>query len=73
MSGAWQGRRLHFIGVGGAGMSAYARAAHARSAHRSAGPTRATGRILRALRAEGVLDAVVGHAAQNIPAGRGSR
>ena len=26
---AWEGRRLHFVGVGGAGMSAYARAAHA--------------------------------------------
>ncbi len=25
----WSGRRLHFVGVGGAGMSGYARAAHA--------------------------------------------
>ena len=28
-SGPWSGRRLHFVGVGGAGMSGYARAAHA--------------------------------------------
>ena len=28
-SGRGSGRRLHFVGVGGAGMSGYARAAHA--------------------------------------------
>ena len=27
--GPWRGRRLHLVGVGGAGMSGYARAAHA--------------------------------------------
>ena len=27
--GPWSGRRVHFIGVGGAGMSGYARAARA--------------------------------------------
>jgi len=70
VSGAWQGRRLHFIGVGGAGMSAYARAAHALGASVS-GSDAGDGPYLRALRAEGVLDAVVGHAAQNIPAGEG--
>jgi len=26
---SWEGRRLHFLGVGGAGMSGYARAAAA--------------------------------------------
>jgi UDP-N-acetylmuramate--alanine ligase len=70
VSGAWQGRRLHFIGVGGAGMSAYARAAHALGASVS-GSDAGDGPYLRALRAEGVLDAVVGHAAQNVPAGEG--
>lgn len=68
MSGAWEGRQLHFIGVGGAGMSAYARAARALGAAVS-GSDVADGPYLRALGAEGVLDAAIGHAAQNIPAG----
>jgi UDP-N-acetylmuramate--alanine ligase len=66
----WAGRRLHFVGVGGAGMSGYARAAHALGAQVS-GSDGAAGPYLEGLRAEGVLDAQVGHRAENIPAGEG--
>ena len=52
----WSGRRMHFVGVGGAGMSGYARAAHALGA-RSAAPTARVARIWSALRADGVLEA----------------
>jgi UDP-N-acetylmuramate--alanine ligase len=65
----WSGRRMHFLGVGGAGMSGYARAAHALGAQVS-GSDAATGPYLRRLAADGVLDAHVGHRAENIPAGR---
>ncbi|HEY4917453.1 MAG TPA: UDP-N-acetylmuramate--L-alanine ligase [Solirubrobacteraceae bacterium] len=68
MSGPWSGRRLHFIGVGGAGMSGYARAAHALGAEVS-GSDGADGPYLRRLAGDGVLDARIGHRAENIPAG----
>jgi UDP-N-acetylmuramate--alanine ligase len=67
---SWRGRRMHLVGVGGAGMSAYARAAHALGATVS-GSDAADGPYLQALRADGVLDAQVGHAAGNLPAGDG--
>jgi UDP-N-acetylmuramate--alanine ligase len=72
MSGAkpWQGRRLHFVGVGGAGMSAYARAAHALGAEVS-GSDGASSPYLMRLREDGVLDAHLGHDAANVPAGEG--
>jgi UDP-N-acetylmuramate--alanine ligase len=63
----WAGRRLHFIGVGGAGMSGYARAAHALGASVT-GSDRASGVYLERLREEGVLDARIGHDAANVPA-----
>jgi len=66
----WSGRRLHFVGVGGAGMSAYARAAHALGAHVS-GSDGADGPYLQRLRADGVVSAHVGHRAENLPAGEG--
>jgi UDP-N-acetylmuramate--alanine ligase len=68
MSGPWSGRRLHFVGVGGAGMSGYARAAHALGA----GVTGSDGTLspyAERLRADGVLEVVVGHAARNVPDG----
>jgi len=65
-AGPWSGRRLHVVGVGGAGMSAYARAAHALGAQLS-GSDAADGPYLRALAADGVLDAQVGHRAENLP------
>jgi UDP-N-acetylmuramate--alanine ligase len=64
----WAGRRLHFVGVGGSGMSGYARAARALGASVS-GSDRAPSPYLERLREEGVLDAHIGHAAQNVPAG----
>jgi len=70
MSGPWSGRRLHFVGVGGAGMSGYARAAHALGAQIS-GSDRADSPYLERLRADGVLVASIGHDAANVPKGEG--
>jgi|HubBroStandDraft_3_1064219.scaffolds.fasta_scaffold02598_2 UDP-N-acetylmuramate--alanine ligase len=64
----WDGRRLHLVGVGGAGMSGYARAAHALGATVS-GSDRASTPYLERLREQGVLDAAIGHDARNLPAG----
>ena len=64
----WTGRRMHLIGVGGAGMSGYARAAHALGASVT-GSDRAESPYLLRLRDEGVLDASIGHDAANLPAG----
>jgi len=66
----WGGRRMHLVGVGGAGMSAYARAARALGATLT-GSDAQDGPYLHALRADGVLDARVGHAAGNLPGGDG--
>ncbi len=66
----WNGRRVHFVGVGGAGMSAYARAAHALGAEVS-GSDAASTPYLERLGADGVLEARVGHRAENLPAGEG--
>jgi UDP-N-acetylmuramate--alanine ligase len=62
----WRGRRLHFVGVGGAGLSGYARAAHALGAEVS-GSDRADGPYLQRLAEDGVLRARIGHAAENVP------
>jgi UDP-N-acetylmuramate--alanine ligase len=64
----WSGRRLHFVGVGGAGMSGYARAAHALGAELS-GSDGAESPFLRRLAADGVLSAQIGHRAENLPPG----
>jgi UDP-N-acetylmuramate--alanine ligase len=64
----WSGRRLHFIGVGGAGLSGYARAAHALGASVS-GSDASPGPYLDRLAADGVLRATIGHAAGNVPEG----
>jgi UDP-N-acetylmuramate--alanine ligase len=64
----WSGRKLHFVGVGGAGMSGYARAAHELGAQVS-GSDRADSPYLERLRVDGVLQASIGHAAENVPAG----
>jgi UDP-N-acetylmuramate--alanine ligase len=66
----WAGRRLHFVGVAGAGMSAYARAAHALGAAVS-GSDRADSVFAAALATDGVLEAVIGHRGENIPSGEG--
>jgi UDP-N-acetylmuramate--alanine ligase len=67
---SWSERRMHFVGVGGAGMSGYARAAHALGAQVS-GSDRADSPYLERLRADGVLNASIGHDAANVPAGEG--
>ena len=65
----WAGRRLHLIGLGGAGMSGYARVATQLGAAVS-GSDRADSAGLRALAGLGV-DVHVGHDAANVPAGDG--
>ncbi len=67
--GPWSGRRIHFVGVGGAGMSGYARAAHALGAQVS-GSDRAASPYTERLAADGVLQARIGeHDAANVPDG----
>jgi UDP-N-acetylmuramate--alanine ligase len=66
--GPWSGRQIHLVGVGGAGMSAYARAAHALGA-RVTGSDGAPGEYLERLFSDGVLEAEIGHAAENVPVG----
>ena len=63
----WAGRRLHFIGIGGAGMSGLAVVALALGAEVS-GSDRAASPTLERLRAAGAAT-VVGHDAANVPAG----
>ena len=65
--GPWSGRRLHLVGIGGAGMSAYALAAHALGAEVS-GSDRAESPYLAPVRAAGIAVSI-GHAAANVPAG----
>ena len=64
----WAGRRLHFVGVGGAGMSGYARAARALGAEVS-GSDAADGAYAKRLAEDGVLQACIGHDAANVPPG----
>jgi len=61
---------LHFVGVGGAGMSGYARAAHALGAEVT-GSDGALSPYAERLGADGVLEVKVGHAAENVPEGEG--
>jgi len=65
---SWTGRRLHFVGIGGAGMSGLALVAHELGAAVS-GSDRAPGSpYLAPLRARGVPIAA-GHAAEHVPPG----
>jgi len=63
----WNGRALHFVGIGGAGMSGWAHVA-AQLGASVTGSDRAESPALLRLRDEGI-DAVAGHAAENVPAG----
>ena len=65
--GPWAGRTIHFVGVGGAGMSAYARVAHELGA-RVSGSDRASSPYLERLVQDEVLSPLLGHAAENVPA-----
>jgi UDP-N-acetylmuramate--alanine ligase len=70
MSGAtpWSGRKVHLVGVGGAGMSAYARAAASLGAQVSGSDAVASAGT-EALAADGILTAHIGHAPENVPEG----
>src|SRR6476620_3962239 len=63
----WTGRRLHFIGIGGAGMSGLALVAQALGASVT-GSDRAASSYSERLAAAGISP-VIGHAAANVPAG----
>src|SRR4051794_24521133 len=63
----WSGRRLHLVGIGGAGMSGYALVAAQLGATVS-GSDRADSPVLARLRAAGI-DARAGHDAVNVPDG----
>jgi UDP-N-acetylmuramate--alanine ligase len=65
--GDWGGRRLHFIGIGGAGMSGLALVC-ARLGATVSGSDRADSSYMERLRQAG-LDPVVGHDAANLPEG----
>jgi UDP-N-acetylmuramate--alanine ligase len=65
----WGGRTLHFVGVAGAGMSGYARAARALGA-RVSGSDRQPSEHSERLAADGVLEAQIGeHDAVHLPFG----
>jgi UDP-N-acetylmuramate--alanine ligase len=64
---AWAGRRLHFVGIGGAGMSGLALVARTLGASVT-GSDRADSPYCEPLRAAGI-EPVVGHAAENVPDG----
>ncbi len=67
MSDDWRGRRLHFIGIGGAGMSGLALVCQ-RLGAAVTGSDRADSSYMERLRAAG-LEPVVGHDAANLPEG----
>jgi UDP-N-acetylmuramate--alanine ligase len=63
----WSGRRLHFVGIGGAGMSGLALIASELGADVT-GSDRAQSSYIDRLRARGI-EPVLGHAAGNVPPG----
>jgi UDP-N-acetylmuramate--alanine ligase len=63
----WSSRRLHFVGIGGAGMSGLALVARALGAHVT-GSDRSESSYTGRLREHGI-EPVLGHAAGNVPAG----
>jgi UDP-N-acetylmuramate--alanine ligase len=63
----WSARRLHFVGIGGAGMSALALISHALGATVTGSDRSESSYIVR-LREHGIEPAI-GHAAANLPAG----
>src|ERR687886_1192757 len=67
-SGPWAGRRLHFVGIGGAGMSGLALVAHALGADVTGSDRSAGSPYTAPLRAVGVVPAA-GHAAEHVPDG----
>ena len=68
MSSEWAGRRLHFVGIGGAGMSGLALVAHALGATVTGSDRAAGSPYTGPLRAAGIEPAA-GHDAANVPDG----
>jgi UDP-N-acetylmuramate--alanine ligase len=68
VSTEWAGRRLHFVGIGGAGMSGLALVASALGASVTGSDRAAGSPYAGPLRAAGI-EPVIGHAAGNVPAG----
>jgi UDP-N-acetylmuramate--alanine ligase len=66
-SGEWSSRRLHFVGMGGAGMSGLALVSRTLGAEVS-GSDRAESSYTERLREHGI-ETMIGHAARNVPAG----
>jgi UDP-N-acetylmuramate--alanine ligase len=64
----WAGRRLHFVGIAGAGMSGLALVAHGLGAEVS-GSDRAESAYLEPVRAAGVEPVIGEHSAANVPEG----
>jgi UDP-N-acetylmuramate--alanine ligase len=64
----WTGRRLHFVGIGGAGMSGLALVARALGAEVT-GSDRAAGSPYAATLQAAGIEPAVGHAAENVPEG----
>jgi UDP-N-acetylmuramate--alanine ligase len=63
----WHRRRLHFVGIGGAGMSGIALVAHALGAEVT-GSDRAESSYTQRLRERGI-EPIIGHDAANVPSG----
>ncbi|HEY1592147.1 MAG TPA: UDP-N-acetylmuramate--L-alanine ligase [Solirubrobacteraceae bacterium] len=63
----WSSRRLHFVGIGGAGMSGLALIAHALGAQVT-GSDRSESPYITRLREHGI-EPMIGHAAENVPGG----
>jgi UDP-N-acetylmuramate--alanine ligase len=68
VSSEWAGRKLHFVGIGGAGMSGLALVAHALGASVSGSDRAAGSPYAASLRARGI-EPIAGHDAANVPAG----
>src|SRR5436305_7409494 len=66
MNDDWSARRIHFVGIGGAGMSGLALVAQALGA-KVTGSDRAESSYTERLREHGIEPAI-GHAAENVPA-----
>lgn len=66
--GPWSGRRLHFVGIGGAGMSGYALASYELGATVT-GSDRAMSGYGERLRERTGIEPVIGHSAENVPSG----
>jgi UDP-N-acetylmuramate--alanine ligase len=67
-AGHWADRRLHLVGMGGAGMSAYALAAHGLGAEVT-GSDRAWSPYAERLLEQTGIRTIVGHKPENVPAG----